>query len=80
MQQYMQLMRAITNDFSNVSTNITFIVDVSSSMSDADIDLSEEAINSIISQYNSSWKYKCSNYQFWGNGVNSGWKWYVFRC
>ena len=63
-----------TITLSNVSTNITFIVDVSSSMSDTDINLTEAAINSIINQYNSLGNTKVQIIQFWGDGVkNSGW-------
>ena len=61
--------------FDGVKTNLTFIVDVSSSMSDTDIDLSEDAINSIVSQYNGLGLVDVNVIQFWGNNAEqTGWK------
>ncbi|MDG6774946.1 VWA domain-containing protein, partial [Thiomicrorhabdus sp. ZW0627] len=62
-------------DVADTSTNLTFIVDVSSSMSDTDISLSEQAINSIISQYNQLGDVKVNIIQFWKNSSEAtGWQ------
>jgi hypothetical protein len=60
---------------SPVTTNLTFVIDVSSSMSNTDIDLSEEAVNSIISQYEELGNVHVNIVQFWGNNAQqTGWQ------
>ncbi|PTB01134.1 DUF5801 repeats-in-toxin domain-containing protein, partial [Halomonas urumqiensis] len=57
------------------TTNVTFIVDVSASMSDRDIDLTEDAIDSIISQYLKDSNVNVNIVQFWGyNSESTGWQ------
>jgi len=57
-----------------ISTNITFVVDVSSSMSNRDLDLAEAGINKIVSQYEELGNVNINIVQFYGNGNEStGW-------
>ena len=56
------------------TTNLTFVMDVSSSMSDTDLSLSESAINKIVSQYEALGGVNVNIVQFWGNDAeSSGW-------
>jgi hypothetical protein len=60
---------------SDITTNLTFIVDVSSSMSNDDLNLSEEAIESIVQQYSEIGDANVNLIQFWGdNAQQSGWQ------
>ncbi|WP_283589720.1 vWA domain-containing protein, partial [Oceanospirillum linum] len=60
---------------SDISTNLTFIVDVSSSMSNTDLALSEGAISSIVQQYGAIGDVNINLIQFWGdNAVQTGWQ------
>ncbi|SHO81543.1 Alkaline phosphatase [hydrothermal vent metagenome] len=66
-----------------IDTNVTFVVDVSSSMSDNDLSLTEDAIKSLISQYDNQGNVNVNIIQTWGsanhgaelnNGLDvSGW-------
>ena len=57
------------------STNVTFIVDVSSSMSNSDLSLTEAAIAEIVDKYDSMGDVNVNVIQFWGNGNEvSGWQ------
>jgi len=57
-----------------IVTNLSFIVDVSSSMSDQDLALTEQAISELISQYDGNGTVNVNIVQFYGNGnINSGW-------
>ena len=57
------------------SINLTFIVDVSSSMSDTDIDLTEDAIASIVNQVAANASVNVQVIQFWGNNSAGGGTW-----
>ncbi|MCC4263340.1 VWA domain-containing protein [Oceanimonas baumannii] len=60
---------------SDITTNLTFVVDVSSSMSNKDLRLSEDAINSIVEQYGDIGTVNINVIQFWGNNADqTGWQ------
>ena len=52
----------------STSTNVTFVVDVSSSMSSTDLSLTEDAIESIVAKYESMGDVNVKVIQFYGNG------------
>ncbi|MCW8889560.1 MAG: VWA domain-containing protein, partial [Sedimenticola sp.] len=57
-----------------VTTNLAVIVDVSSSMSNQDLALTEQAIESLINNYEGMGGVNVSIVQFYGNGnIQSGW-------
>ena len=57
-----------------VVTNLSFVVDVSSSMSDSDLELSKAAIDSIVESYSGLGEVHINIVQFYnGATINSGW-------
>ncbi|MCK5295177.1 MAG: DUF4114 domain-containing protein, partial [Arcobacteraceae bacterium] len=70
-----ELITTTITESTPVTTNLTFVMDVSSSMSNTDIDLSEDAINSIVSQYEALGGVNVNIVQFWvDNAEASGWQ------
>ncbi|QSZ41142.1 Ig-like domain-containing protein [Sulfurimonas aquatica] len=64
----------VTLTIEPVTTNISVIVDVSSSMSDSDLALTEQAIETMINKYESMGSVNVNIVQFYGNGkIQSGW-------
>jgi len=57
-----------------VITNVSFVVDISSSMSDADLALSKEAIQHVVDSYEVLGGVNANIIQFYGNNtIESGW-------
>jgi Ca2+-binding RTX toxin-like protein len=57
------------------TTNLTFIVDISASMSDNDLELVEDAIESLISSYDHVGEVNVNIIQFFeGGNISSGWR------
>jgi len=57
-----------------VTTNLSFVVDISSSMSDSNLDLSKAAIESIVDSYESIGDVNVNIVQFYSNDtIESGW-------
>ncbi|PLY15612.1 MAG: hypothetical protein C0631_06645, partial [Sedimenticola sp.] len=57
-----------------VTTNLSIIVDISSSMSDTDLALTEQAIDALIDSYDALGSVNVNVVQFYGNGnIPSGW-------